>query len=68
MHWEAGNGKVLVLGGGWARLYNLCNGTRHLGWDLGKGFVMPTAYKTGYAVVVVSLLLTGAVWALACLH
>ncbi len=65
---KPGYGQWGLSGWSWALLYHLCNGIRHLGWDLGKGFDMPTAYKTGYAVVVVSLLLTGAVWALACLH
>lgn len=68
LHMKAWYGQVLLFGWSWALLYHLCNGIRHLGWDLGKGFDMSTAYKTGYAVVAVSLLLTGAVWALACLH
>lgn len=66
LHMKAWYGQILLFGWSWALLYHLCNGIRHLGWDLGKGFDIPTAYKTGYAVVVVSLLLTGAVWALAC--
>lgn len=64
-HLGAWYGKVLLFGWSWALLYHLCNGIRHLGWDLGKGYEIPTAYKTGYAVVAVSALLTAAVWAVA---
>jgi succinate dehydrogenase / fumarate reductase cytochrome b subunit len=65
-HLSAWYGKVLLFAWSWALLYHLCNGIRHLGWDLGKGYALPTAYRTGYAVVVVSALLTAAVWAVAC--
>jgi succinate dehydrogenase / fumarate reductase cytochrome b subunit len=46
-------------------MYHLCNGIRHLGWDIGKGYELKAAYASGYAVVVVSLLLTVAAWAVA---
>jgi succinate dehydrogenase / fumarate reductase cytochrome b subunit len=64
-HVLAWYGQLLLLGWSWALLYHLCNGIRHLFWDVGKGFDIPTAYKTGYAVVAVSGLLTVAVWAIA---
>ena len=38
--------------------YHLCNGMRHMGWDLGLGFDVPTAKKTGALVVISSLALT----------
>ncbi|XP_063599421.1 succinate dehydrogenase cytochrome b560 subunit, mitochondrial-like isoform X1 [Penaeus indicus] len=37
--------------------YHLCNGVRHLVWDLGYGFTLRTLYQTGYAVVGISLAL-----------
>jgi succinate dehydrogenase / fumarate reductase cytochrome b subunit len=64
-HLTAWYGQVLLFGWSWALLYHLCNGIRHLGWDLGKGYELKTAYATGYAVVVGSLVLTAAVWAVA---
>ena len=67
-HLTAWYGQVLLFGWSWALLYHLCNGIRHLGWDLGKGYELSTAYKTGYAVVVVSLILTATVWAVAYAH
>ena len=40
--------------------YHLCNGVRHLFWDLGLGLELKTAYRSGYAVVIASVLLTAA--------
>jgi len=67
-HMTAWYGQVLLLGWSWALLYHLCNGIRHLFWDMGKGFELKTAERSGYAVVLASLLLTGACWALAYLR
>lgn len=64
-HMIAWYGQILLIAWSWAFLYHLCNGIRHLFWDIGKGLDVPTAYTTGYAVVVVSALLTAAVWAAA---
>lgn len=38
--------------------YHLCNGIRHLFWDIGKGFNLKTAKKTGYFSLLIALLLT----------
>lgn len=46
----------------WALFYHLCNGVRHLVWDAGYGFDIPTVYKTGKAVIVASLVLTILCW------
>lgn len=42
--------------------YHLCNGIRHLGWDVGKGFAIQTAIKTGWLAIISALLLTGVTW------
>ena len=68
VHVTAWYGQLILLGFSWSLLYHLCNGIRHLFWDIGKGLDIPTAYKTGYAVVVVSGVLTVAAWALAYLR
>jgi succinate dehydrogenase / fumarate reductase cytochrome b subunit len=68
VHVGAWYGQLILLGFSWALLYHLCNGIRHLFWDIGRGLDIPTAYKTGYAVVVVSALLTVAAWAVAYLR
>jgi succinate dehydrogenase / fumarate reductase cytochrome b subunit len=31
--------------------YHFLNGIRHLAWDTGWGFDIPTVYKSGYAVL-----------------
>lgn len=64
-HAAAWYGQLLMLGWSWALLYHLCNGIRHLCWDLGWGYSIPVLYRTGYAAVAASLLLTGAAWGLA---
>jgi succinate dehydrogenase / fumarate reductase cytochrome b subunit len=55
-------GKILLLGWTVAFFYHLLNGIRHLAWDAGWGFDLPTAYKTGYAVVIGTAVLTIAAW------
>ena len=67
-HMTAWYGQVLLFGWSWSLLYHLCNGIRHLFWDAGKGFELATAYRSGYAVLAVSTLLTIAAWALAYLR
>ena len=39
------------MGFGFAFWYHMINGFRHLAWDFGKGFQLPTLYKSGYAVI-----------------
>ena len=38
--------------------YHLCNGIRHLAWDAGYGLDLDTSYRSGYAVVLISLGIT----------
>ena len=61
-HWF---GRLLLFGWTWAFFYHLGNGIRHLFWDAGKGFELPTGYATGWIVVVASLGLTGLAWIIA---
>lgn len=42
----------------WAFSYHLLNGIRHLMWDTGYGMDMPTVTRSGYAVLVGSVVLT----------
>jgi len=58
-------GRILLLGFTWALFYHLCNGIRHLFWDAGRGFELPTMARSGWAVVVGSALLTVLTWVLA---
>jgi succinate dehydrogenase / fumarate reductase cytochrome b subunit len=38
--------------------YHLCNGIRHLFWDIGKGFELKDAKRNGYLVLLSALVLT----------
>ncbi len=42
--------------------YHLCNGIRHLVWDAGYGFSVPTASKSAMAVMLMTVVLTVATW------
>jgi succinate dehydrogenase / fumarate reductase cytochrome b subunit len=64
-HLTAWYGQLLLLGWSWSLLYHLCNGIRHLFWDIGWGYSIPVAYRSGYAVVAASVLLTAAAWGVA---
>lgn len=57
----------MIMLGGWslALFYHLCNGIRHLFWDMGKGFELHNATRSGYAVLICAALLTATTWCLA---
>ena len=57
-------GEVVLFGFAWSLAYHLLNGIRHLAWDLGYGFAVPTANTTGILVFALSLILTAGVFAL----
>lgn len=43
-------------------VYHFLNGLRHLAWDSGRGYDIPRVYASGYAVLVLSVVITGALW------
>src|SRR6201981_2976533 len=45
-----------------AFFYHLCNGLRHLAWDAGHGFELRQAYRSGYAVLAATAVLTILTW------
>ena len=57
-------GMLLLFGYSIAFFYHLCNGIRHLAWDAGYGFELPDAYRSGYAVLAATALLTVLTWQL----
>ena len=50
---------------GWtfAFYFHLLNGVRHLLWDSGRGLDIQSAYRSGYAVIVVAVLMSGLTFA-----
>lgn len=57
-------GRLLLLGWTLAFYFHLLNGVRHLFWDIGKGFALPDAYRSGYLVLIGTALLTLITWML----
>lgn len=58
-------GEVILFGFVWSLAYHLLNGIRHLAWDLGYGFAVPTANLSGIIVIAASILLAALAFALA---
>lgn len=67
-HLKAWYGQAALFAWSWSLMYHLGNGIRHLFWDIGKGFDLKAAERSGYLVVAASLILTAAAWALAYAH
>ena len=55
-------GLLLLFGWTLALFFHLCNGIRHLAWDVGVGFEKTEYHATGWAVVIASGALTVLVW------
>ncbi len=58
-------GQIVLGGFSYCLMYHLLNGLRHLLWDSGRGFEIKQFYATGWAVVILSFVLTGGIWMLA---
>ena len=58
-------GRLVLFGFTWSLFYHLCNGIRHLFWDMGKGFELPTMRKSGIAAIIMSVVLTLLTWVIA---
>lgn len=55
-------GKLFVFTLVFSLYYHLCNGIRHLLWDIGKGFALPVAQRSGIAVIIASSVLMLITW------
>ena len=51
-------GQIVLFGLVWSLAFHLLNGIRHLAWDIGVGFEVSTANRSGVAVVLLSLVAT----------
>lgn len=61
-------GRIVLIGSSYGLIYHLLNGLRHMLWDTGWGFRIQQFYATGWTVVVLSFVLTGALWMLVLTH
>src|SRR3546814_18321605 len=51
-------GQAVLAGSVWALFYHLCNGIRHLAWDLGFGYSLDAATRSGWTSVAASFAFT----------
>lgn len=63
--WGSFPGRFLLLCWTYAFYYHLCNGIRHLFWDAGLGFDLEVVYRSGWAVVAGSVIMTLVTWVIA---
>jgi succinate dehydrogenase / fumarate reductase cytochrome b subunit len=55
-------GILILIGFTAAMFYHFCNGLRHLAWDSGRGFDLPTMHRTGWLVLGATGVLTVLFW------
>ena len=53
-------GRVVLIGFLLAFYFHLANGIRHLFWDMGKGYSLPAANRSGWLVLLFTLAATAA--------
>jgi succinate dehydrogenase / fumarate reductase cytochrome b subunit len=58
-------GKGLLFGFSFALYYHLCNGIRHLLWDIEIGFSLASVHKSAWVVLLSALVLTVITWIIA---
>ena len=61
-------GLIILFGFSAAFYYHLCNGIRHLVWDFGQGFELPTVRRSNVLVLIGAAVLTIGTWAIALIH
>lgn len=54
--------KFVFIPYSFALYFHFCTGIRHLFWDMGYGYDIETAYKSGYLVILCSLVFTALTW------
>jgi len=57
-------GLLVLFGLTWSLAFHLCNGIRHLAWDLGYGFSKPGARQASIVVIALSLVIALAIFAI----
>lgn len=58
-------GYLLLIGWSIALYFHLCNGIRHLFWDIGRGFELAQAHRSNVIVLVATVVLTVVTWLVA---
>jgi succinate dehydrogenase / fumarate reductase cytochrome b subunit len=60
-------GKIVLFGYTWALMHHMLGGIRHFIWDTGSGYDLKTVDLMSWGTLVLSVLFTTAVWAVALL-
>ncbi len=55
-------GRLILFGYTWALLHHMFGGLRHLFWDTGRGFDLPTAELTARWAIIASVVTTLVIW------
>jgi succinate dehydrogenase / fumarate reductase cytochrome b subunit len=55
-------GMIVLVGFSWALIHHLLGGLRHFVWDTGAGLDIGTVDLLSWGTIVLSVLLTGALW------
>ena len=55
-------GQIVLIGYTWALMQHMLGGIRHLIWDTGRGFALPTVDLMSWGSLVGSVLLTAGIW------
>ena len=58
-------GKIVLFGFTLTLYYHLCNGIRHLFWDVGRGFEVATAMRSAYVCLGAAAALSVITWIVA---
>ena len=58
-------GRFVLFGFTLALVFHMINGVRHLFWDMGYGFAVPTASRSGIIVYVLTVVVTWVIWMIA---
>ncbi len=57
--------KIILLGYVFSMSYHMCNGVRHLFWDVGRGYENDQVTRSGVIVLIVAAVLTISIFILA---
>ena len=55
-------GRIVLIGYTWALLHHMLGGIRHFIWDTGRGLSLGTADFLCWASIILSVLITAAIW------
>ena len=55
-------GRLLLFGWTIGLFFHLCNGIRHLFWDVGLGFELDDVYRSGWTVTAATAVLSLVTW------